>query len=152
MPGFAAPPGESSSVLLVPRIEEMGKVWVLDTETKGTGAEMVPLEKVQHKPDPSPQRRFAAPPPQPRTERPPEPKPAPRFRVVDVLTGRPVAEGATSLETVGVLEGRRSVVDVTIDVWDPGPQSWRRLTHGERKALWDLRGRRAGARRPEDGA
>jgi hypothetical protein len=24
----------------------MGKVWVLDTETKGTGAEMVPLEKV----------------------------------------------------------------------------------------------------------
>src|SRR5215211_4765143 len=24
----------------------MGKIWVLDTETKGTGAEMVPLEKV----------------------------------------------------------------------------------------------------------
>ena len=27
----------------------MGKTWVLDTETKGTGAEMVPLEKVQGK-------------------------------------------------------------------------------------------------------
>jgi hypothetical protein len=24
----------------------MAKVWVLDTETKGTGAQMVPLEKV----------------------------------------------------------------------------------------------------------
>jgi hypothetical protein len=29
----------------------MGKTWVLDTETKGTGANMVPLEKVQKKPD-----------------------------------------------------------------------------------------------------
>ena len=25
----------------------MGKTWILDTETKGTGANMVPLEKVQ---------------------------------------------------------------------------------------------------------
>jgi hypothetical protein len=30
----------------------MGKTWVLDTETKGTGANMVPLEKVQAKPEP----------------------------------------------------------------------------------------------------
>ena len=29
----------------------MGKTWVLDTETKGTGANMVPLEKVQKKKD-----------------------------------------------------------------------------------------------------
>jgi hypothetical protein len=37
----------------------MGKVWVLDTETKGTGAEMVPLEKVLEKraPDAAPARR-----------------------------------------------------------------------------------------------
>ena len=35
----------------------MGKTWVLDTETKGTGANMVPLEKVQQKADP--QRRAA---------------------------------------------------------------------------------------------
>jgi hypothetical protein len=32
----------------------MGKTWVLDTETKGTGANMVPLEKVQQKADPQP--------------------------------------------------------------------------------------------------
>jgi hypothetical protein len=28
-----------------------GKTWVLDTETKGTGASMVPLEKVQKQPE-----------------------------------------------------------------------------------------------------
>jgi hypothetical protein len=30
----------------------MGKTWVLDTETKGTGANMVPLEKVLKRPEP----------------------------------------------------------------------------------------------------
>jgi hypothetical protein len=35
----------------------MGKVWVLDTETKGTGAQMVPLEQVQAKPEPAPRSR-----------------------------------------------------------------------------------------------
>ena len=30
---------------------EMGKTWVLDTDTKGTGANMRPLEKVLERPD-----------------------------------------------------------------------------------------------------
>jgi hypothetical protein len=34
----------------------MGKVWVLDTETKGTGAQMVPLENVRAKPEPAPRQ------------------------------------------------------------------------------------------------
>jgi hypothetical protein len=34
----------------------MGKTWVLDTETKGTGANMVPLEKVQQKAGAEPRR------------------------------------------------------------------------------------------------
>jgi hypothetical protein len=38
----------------------MGKVWVLDTETKGTGANVVPLEKVLKRPEapdkPAPKR------------------------------------------------------------------------------------------------
>jgi hypothetical protein len=43
----------------------VGKVWVLDTETKGTGANMVPLEKAQERPEPAParSRRRADPPP-----------------------------------------------------------------------------------------
>jgi hypothetical protein len=39
----------------------MGKTWVLDTETKGTGANMVPLEKVQAKPEPRPRRKATKP-------------------------------------------------------------------------------------------
>jgi hypothetical protein len=35
----------------------MGKTWVLDTQTKGTGANMVPLEKVQERADAPPRRR-----------------------------------------------------------------------------------------------
>src|SRR5687768_12060058 len=34
----------------------MGKVWVLDTETKGTGANMVPLDKVLRRPEPADER------------------------------------------------------------------------------------------------
>jgi hypothetical protein len=55
----------------------MGKTWVLDTETKGTGANMVPLEKVQ-KPDseeePAPRRRRPARPSKP-APRPPRERP-----------------------------------------------------------------------------
>jgi len=39
----------------------MGRVWVLDTETKGTGAEMVPLDKVLKKQAPSKEPIFARP-------------------------------------------------------------------------------------------
>jgi hypothetical protein len=42
----------------------MGKTWVLDTETKGTGANMVPLDKVQKGPEErQPHRRPARPAP-----------------------------------------------------------------------------------------
>ena len=39
----------------------MAKTWVLDTETKGTGANVVPLEKVQRRPEEAPQRRAPRP-------------------------------------------------------------------------------------------
>jgi len=34
----------------------MAKTWVLDTETKGTGANVVPLEKVLRRPEEAPER------------------------------------------------------------------------------------------------
>jgi hypothetical protein len=37
----------------------MGKVWVLDTETKGTGANVVPIEKTLAEPAPKPVPRVA---------------------------------------------------------------------------------------------
>ena len=39
----------------------MAKTWVLDTETKGTGAKVVPLEKVQRRPEDAPERRAPRP-------------------------------------------------------------------------------------------
>jgi hypothetical protein len=91
----------------------MPKIWVLDTDTKGTGAEMVPLEKVLRKPDPKPEPRFVASAPEPRAEREPEPKPPASFRVIDVMTREVLAERAGTRETVELLEGTRSVVDGT---------------------------------------
>ena len=41
----------------------MAKRWVLDTETKGTGANMVPLEKKLAKPEPEKPSPAAPPPP-----------------------------------------------------------------------------------------
>ena len=57
------------------------KTWVLDTETKGTGANMVPLEKVLKQPEPAPEtpRRRPAPAAKPkRAERRPAPRPVER--------------------------------------------------------------------------
>jgi hypothetical protein len=42
------------------------KTWVLDTDTKGTGANVVPLDKVLERPDQAPARRTLAPPAEPR--------------------------------------------------------------------------------------
>jgi hypothetical protein len=54
----------------------MGKVWVLDTETKGTGANVVPLEKTLAEPAPKPVRRPrpAGAPPSSEPRRPAKPK------------------------------------------------------------------------------
>jgi len=115
------------------------KVWVLDTETKGTGAEMVPLERVHGR---SP-RRGARPVRAPRPRPPRVPEPAPRgprrFRVVDVMSGRVLAEDSGARATLDLLRGVRSVVDVRIYLWDAEAGDWRPLTLAEQKSLWKLR-------------
>jgi len=120
----------------------VGKTWVLDTETKGTGANMVPLEKVLRRPGESEREPiFVAPKPRPRPEPEPAPRQPPRFRVVDVMNGRALADDATGRETVDVLKTVRSVVDIRISRWDPEAEKWRPLTLGEQRAIWDLRDR-----------
>jgi hypothetical protein len=121
----------------------VGTIWVLDTETKGTGAHMVPLEKVLRRPE---DRRDDGPtfePPK-RRRREPEPaapRPPARFRVVDVLSRQTLAEDAGARATVDALKGVRSVVDVTISRWDHEAERWRPLTRGQQRALWKLRDR-----------
>jgi hypothetical protein len=119
----------------------MAKTWVLDTETKGTGAHVVPLDKATKdaKRDelaiaPRGRRRAPKPP------APPEPR-APRlFKVVDVTTREVLAEGVEARETVRTLETVRSMVDVHMFVWAPKAERWRLLTLGEQRTLWGFRG------------
>jgi hypothetical protein len=124
---------------------DMAKTWVLDTETKGTGAHMVPLEKVLRKGGREPElnlvelKRAVSPKHAPEPEAPP----ARRFKVVDIMTRETLAEHADARTTVELLGQVRSIVDVNIYVWNPKRQSWRMLTLDERRTLWDFRALRA---------
>jgi hypothetical protein len=125
----------------------MAKIWVLDTETKGTGAEMVPLEKVlERRPGRDLRPEFVA--PGSRRE-PPADAPAPakepyRFKVLNVMTRQVLAEDVDARTTLELLRGFRSVVDVTVSVWDGELDRWRVLTLDEQKRLWGLRNRPGG--------
>jgi hypothetical protein len=120
----------------------MAKTWVLDTETKGTGAHVVPLDKGAQ---PARREELAVAPRgrqrTPKPSAPPEPR-APRlFKVIDVTTREVLAEGVEARETVRTLETVRSMVDVHIFVWAPKAERWRLLTLGEQQTLWGFRGR-----------
>lgn len=118
----------------------MAKIWVLDTETKGTGAEMVPLEKVLKESASAPERvNVIRRKPKPRSSPPPGPRRPPRFKVVDVMTREVLAEGADARATVELLDQMRSVVDVVIYMWDEKAEEWRPVTHRDHKVLWGFR-------------
>ena len=118
----------------------MGKVWVLDTETKGTGANMVPLDRVLRKPGSEPESVRVLRQPKPPAPKPPEPRSPNRFKVVDVMTREVLADGADARTTIRLLEDVRSIVDVTIWVWQPEAERWRMLTFEEARSLWAYRG------------
>jgi hypothetical protein len=117
----------------------MGKVWVLDTETKGTGANVVPLEKVQRKRSAADERAYIPRKPRPRPA--PEQAPPRRFKVVDLMTRQALIEDASTRATVDVLKGVRSIVDVNVYVWEPERDDWRLLTLDEKRTVWDFRDR-----------
>ncbi len=130
--------------------EKRGQVWVLDTETKGTGAEVVSLEKLQrqkrvHKrsdrvsvirKDSAPESEAAV----AVTEKLPVDAPRPRrFKLVNVISGQLVAEDVGAREIVGLLEAVPSIADVHLYVWQPNEDRWRPLTFREKKAFWRFR-------------
>jgi hypothetical protein len=117
----------------------VAKVWVLDTETKGTGAQMVPLEKVQQKPARSREPFFVPPKRKPREPKPADPRAPRRFKVVDVATRAVLADGALARETLDLLGDVRSIVDVHVYVWEPEEERWRLLTLAEQRTVWDRR-------------
>jgi hypothetical protein len=126
----------------------MGKVWVLDTGTKGTGASIVPLESTLAKPAPPPATPPRPPKPRPRRPKPPAPRTPPRFKVVDAVSGEVLVEGAGARDTVAALRELRSVFDARVYVRRPGTGSWRLLSLDEQRSLWRLRERTD----PESGA
>ena len=121
-------------------------MWVLDTATKGTGAEMVPLERLQKerrrkrskerisvtsraKPDSRGEPSVEA--EEPRTPR--------RFKVLHGLSRQVLAEDVGAAEAIDVLRGVRTSVDVNVYVWRPDEEDWRPLTLAEQRTLWDFR-------------
>jgi hypothetical protein len=119
----------------------MAKTWVLDTETKGTGAHVAPIEKTSRS---ARRERDLALVEFGRTPSPPRPAAAPeplRMKVVDVMSSQVLVENVDAREAVEALEGLRSVLDARIFRWDAERSRWRLLTLGECKALWAFRGR-----------
>jgi hypothetical protein len=115
----------------------MSKTWVLHTETKGTGAQMVPLEKTRKDPTSAIDPVFVPTPPARRPVPAPAPREPRRFRVVDVLSGEPLVAEADMRATVEALAGVRSCVDVRVYAWEPALDAWRLLTFAEQRLLWD---------------
>lgn len=121
----------------------MAKTWILDTETKGTGANMVPLEKALQKRSAEEDLAVVTLQGPPRPPEPVEP-PAPlSFKIVDVRSSQVLAEGMDARATIEVLEHVGSVIDVRIYVWAPPRSRWRLLGLDEQKTLWGFRGRQA---------
>ncbi|MGE5636938.1 MAG: hypothetical protein ACM3UV_08380 [Nocardioidaceae bacterium] len=83
---------------------EMARTWVLDTSTKGTGAQVVPLDKAlpgpEPKPDPPPRRSPAA----------PSPAPKRRPRREPIRSRTPLPPGHVRKKSTGEL-GRVQAVD-----------------------------------------
>jgi hypothetical protein len=113
------------------------KTWVLDTETKGTGAQMVPIEK--RAATGGGRGAIVVKPPRPAPEKPPEPRRPRHFKVVDVMTRQTLAEDVDVRETLELLRGLRSVVDFDVYARTDATDDWRYLSLSERRVLWERR-------------
>ena len=116
----------------------MAKRWVLDTETKGTGAHVVPLDEVVRPPEPK-GALYVPPKPRPAEAPPRQAKTPLTFKVLELTTKAVLGEGLDTRATVELLRGVQSVVDVRLYVWQPHLEEWRMLTLSETNALWAFR-------------
>jgi hypothetical protein len=95
---------------------------------------MVPLEKVLKQPAPG-RDEFAPPRPRPRAAPAPEPPAPRRFKIVEVASGRVLAEDVDARAAIRALGGAANLVDLRVYVWQPKSQRWRLLTLAEQKTL-----------------
>jgi hypothetical protein len=121
----------------------MAKRGVLDTETKGTGAEVVPYEKTLRRPGPQPELelvRLGGPPKRTPEPEPPQPR---RFKVVNVMTSEVLAEHVEIRDAIEALGALGSVVDARVFVWSRERERWQLLSLEDVKTLWSFRDRLA---------
>lgn len=123
----------------------MGTTWVLDTETKGTGANMVPLERVTKRSS-APAYQFVVPERRSPDRKAPAARTLHRFRIVDVMTRQELLEAGSARDAVETLRSIRSIVDVNVYVWDEDRGRWLMLPFTEQRTLFDLA--RTNARTP----
>jgi hypothetical protein len=100
---------------------------------------MVPLERLQKKLASKGVHPVISPRRQPRPAPPSAPRQSWKFKVVDLMTQRVLAENADARAILELLGGIRSVVDVRIYVWRPEANDWWLLNFDEKKLLWDYR-------------
>jgi hypothetical protein len=118
----------------------MAKTWVLETHTKGTGANIVPLEESAPETSGAREPLFVPRKPRPKPAPEPAPKAPSRFKVVEVTTGRVLAEDAGVRATVELLrDDVAGITDVAIWTWSERHGRYVLLTHREQRRLWDLR-------------
>jgi hypothetical protein len=125
-----------------------GQVWVLDSETKGTGAEMVPLERLvrekrlQKRRGPvsaARKRSVSEPGADPRAGEPGESQGPRKFKLVNAIKQELVAEDIGAREILELIENVPSIADVHIYVWGPYEERWRPLSLEEQRAFWSRR-------------
>jgi hypothetical protein len=121
----------------------MATTWVLHTETKGTGAQMVPLESIEKKPSGAerlfvPRKRERASEPEALEQAAPR-----RFRIVDVMSRRTLVDDVGTRDAVEALKPVRRLVDVNVYVWQEDQERWRLLTLTEQRAMLELAHARA---------
>ena len=118
----------------------MARTWKLDSETKGTGAHVAPLQGRSERARDGdelathtfqrPQRRTRAREPVSRAR---------AFKVVDVMSARVLAEDVGAREAIAALAGMRGTVDARVYVREPFARRWRLLSRAEHGALWRFR-------------
>ena len=124
----------------------MAKTWVLDTETKGTGAHIAPLKRndgaksrelnlVRFHP-PAAARGSGS----DAAERSVSAR-ALRFKVVDILAARVVAEDVTLSAAVRALGSSRKAIDARVYVRRTEGGRWELLSLADTRRLWSLRAR-----------
>jgi len=116
----------------------MAKTWVLDTETKGTGAHIAPLPEGGRKGAGEAELALVQLARPPRPVRPSEPPAKASFRVVDVLSGETLGEDLDARETVDTLAGIRSALDARVYLRHGPATRWRLLSLADTRRLWGL--------------